>query len=182
MDFSIPPHSDDIMFVQHAFEYSDGDFFLSPKINPGWPLFLAPFMSVVNSNDFLDYSNLARVLSITISIVTVFPMYLLARKFFNEKYSVVAASLFAFEPHLNYNSGSAMSEPLLILVLITTMVFILHNKTKYHYLAFIFSGLCWWVKLEAIYPIIAIILIYFVVHRNKSNYLRNFSLCMVFFY
>ena len=180
VDFSIPPHSDDIAYVQGAIQYNEDDFFLSQKRSPGWSLFLAPFMSVVNSNDFLDYSNLARVLSITISIVTVFPMYLLARKFFNEKYSVVAASLFAFEPHLNYNSGSAMSEPLLILVLITTMVFILHNKTKYHYLAFIFSGLCWWVKLEAIYPIIAIILIYFVVHRNKSNYLRNFSLCMVF--
>ena len=180
VDFSIPPHTDDIAYVQDAIQYNEGDFFLSPKRSPGWSLFLAPFMSVVNSNDFLDYSNLARVLSLTISTVTIFPMYLLARKFFNEKYSVVAASLFAFEPHLNYSSGSALSEPLLILVLIITMVFILHNKIKYLCLAFIFSGLCWWIRLEAIYPIIAIILIYFVVHRTKSNYLRNFSLCMVF--
>ena len=84
VDFSIPPHSDDIAYVQDAIQYNEDDFFLSQKRSPGWSLFLAPFMSVVNSNDFLDYSNLARVLSITISIVTVFPMYLLARKFFNE--------------------------------------------------------------------------------------------------
>ena len=118
VDFSIPPHTDDIAYVQDAIQYNEGDFFLSPKRSPGWSLFLAPFMSVVNSNDFLDYSNFARLLTLTISTVTIFPMYILARKFFNEKYSVIAASLFAFEPHLNYNSGSALSEPLLILVLI----------------------------------------------------------------
>ena len=100
--------------------------------------------------------------------------------FFDEKYSLIASCLFAFEPHLNYNSGGAMSEPLLILVLISSMIFILHDKTKYHYLAFIFAGLCWWIRLEAIYPIIAISVIYFLIHRSKPNSLRNFSFCVVF--
>ena len=180
VDFSIPSHTDDFEYILNAIQYSEGDFFISQKKNPGWSLFLTPFMSIINSSDFLDYSNFVRVLTITISTITIFPMYVLARKFFNEKYSVIAASLFAFEPHLNYNSGTALSEPLLILVLITSMIFILHNKTKYHYLAFIFAGLCWWVRLEVIYPVIAIILIYFVVHRSKSNSLRNFSIGIVF--
>ena len=180
VDFSIPSHTDDFGYILNAIQYSEGDFFISQKKNPGWSLFLTPFMSIINSSDFLDYSNFVRVLTITISTITIFPMYVLARKFFNEKYSVIAASLFAFEPHLNYNSGTALSEPLLILVLITSMIFILHNKTKYHYLAFIFAGLCWWVRLEVIYPVIAIILIYFVVHRSKSNSLRNFSIGIVF--
>ena len=143
VDFSIPSHTDDSDYILYALQYSQGDFFLSQKKNPGWSIFLTPFVSLLNSNDFLDYSNLARILTLTISAITIFPMYILARKFFNEKYSVVAASLFAFEPHLNYNSGTAFSEPLLILVLITTMIFILQSKIKYHYLAFIFTGLCW---------------------------------------
>ena len=180
VDFSIPPHGDDIGYVLHAIQYNEGDFFVSQKKNPGWPLFLAPFMSIINSNDLLDYTNFARVLGLIISTATIFPMYFLARKFFDEKYSLIAASLFAFEPHLNYNSGAALSEPLLILVLITSMIFILHNKTKYLYLAFVFAGLCWWVRLEVIYPMLAIILIYFIVHRAKSNSLRNFSLCIIF--
>jgi len=180
VDFSIPSHTDDFGYILNSIQYSEGDFFISQKKNPGWSLFLTPFMFIINSSDFLDYSNFVRVLTITISTITIFPMYVLARKFFNEKYSVIAASLFAFEPHLNYNSGTAFSEPLLILVLITSMIFILHNKTKYHYLAFIFAGLCWWVRLEVIYPVIAIILIYFVVHRSKSNSLRNFSIGIVF--
>ena len=180
VDFSIPPHGDDFVYVIDAIQYNEGDFFVSQKKNPGWPLFLAPFMSIINSNDLLDYTNFARVLGLIISTATIFPMYFLARKFFDEKYSLIAASLFAFEPHLNYNSGAALSEPLLILVLITSMIFILHNKTKYLYLAFVFAGLCWWVRLEVIYPMLAIILIYFIVHRAKSNSLRNFSLCIIF--
>ena len=180
IDFSLPPHSDDFGFIVDSIQYNQGDFFISQKKNPGWPLFLAPFLSIINSDNFLDYASIARILTIGISTITIIPMYILARRFFAEKYSLVAASLFAFEPHLNYNSGGALSEPLLILVLITSMIFILHNKTKYHYLAFIFAGLCWWVRLEVIYPVIAIILIYFVVHRSKSNSLRNFSIGIVF--
>ena len=180
IDFSIPSHSDDFSYITHAIEYNQGDFFLHQKTNPGWSLFLTPFMSIINSNDFLDYSNLARILGLTISTITIFPMYVLARKFFNDKYSIVAASLFAFEPHLNFISGTAMGEPLLILVLITSMIFILNDKIKYHCAAFVLTGFCWWIKLEAIYPAIAIILIYFVIHRSKRNSLRNFSFCIVF--
>ena len=180
VDFSIPPHTDDIGYILNSMQYNEGDFFLSQKKHPGWSLVLAPFMAIVNSDDFLDYGSAARILSITISIITIIPMYILARRFFDEKYSLVASSLFAFEPHLNYNSGGALSEPLLILVLILSMNFILSDKTKYHYIAFIFTGFCWWVRLEAIYPMIAIIFIYFIAHRAKSNYLRNFFLCMIF--
>jgi len=180
VDFSIPPHTDDLGYILDSMQYNEGDFFLSQKKHPGWSLVLAPFMAIVNSDDFLDYGSAARILSITISIITIIPMYILARRFFDEKYSLVASSLFAFEPHLNYNSGGALSEPLLILVLILSMNFILSDKTKYHYIAFIFTGFCWWVRLEAIYPVIAIIFIYFIAHRTKSNYLRKFFLCMIF--
>ena len=180
VDFSIPSHLDDMNFILRAFQYAQGDFFVDQKSNPGWYLFLTPFTLIIDSNDFVDYSNLARILTLTISAITIFPMYVLARKFFNEKYAIITAGLFAFEPHLNYNSGTALSEPLLILVLITSMIFILQSNAKYHYLAFIFTGICWWVRLEVIYPAIAIILIYFVIHRSKRNSLRNFSFCIVF--
>ena len=180
IDFSIPSHTDDADYILYAMQYGEGDFFLSQKKNPGWALFLTPFISLLNSSDFLDYSNFARVLTIAISTVTIFPMYILARKFFNEKYSVVAASLFAFEPHLNFISGTTMAEPLLILVLITSMIFILNDKTKYHYIAFILTGFCWWIKLEAMYSAAAIILIYLLIHRSNHNSLRNFSFCIVF--
>ena len=182
VDFSIPPHSDDFGYITDSIQYNQGDFFISQKKHPGWSLVLTPFMTIINSDNFLDHASAARILSIAISTITIVPMYILARRFFDEKYSLVASCLFAFEPHLNYNAGTALSEPLFIFVLILSMIFILNDKIKYHYLAFIFAGLCWWIRLEAIYPIIAIISIYFIAHRAKSNSLRNFFFCMIFLF
>ena len=92
VDFSIPPHSDDIGYVLTAVQYNEGDFFLSQKKHPGWSLVLTPFISILDSNNFLDYTNLARGLSLIISTISIFPMYLLLRKFFNEKYLVTNQS------------------------------------------------------------------------------------------
>ena len=182
VDFSIPPHSDDFGYILDSIQYNQGDFFISQKKQPGWSLVLSPIPTFLNSDNFLDHASAARILSIAISTVTIIPMYILARRFFDEKHSLVASCFFAFEPHLNYNAGTALSEPLFIFVLILSMVFILNDKIKYHYLAFIFAGFCWWIRLEAIYPIIAIISIYFIVHRAKSNSLRNFFFCMIFLF
>jgi len=182
VDFSIPPRSDDFGYILDSIQYNQGDFFISQKKQPGWSLVLSPIPTFLNSDNFLDHASAARILSIAISTVTIIPMYILARRFFDEKHSLVASCFFAFEPHLNYNAGTALSEPLFIFVLILSMVFILNDKIKYHYLAFIFAGFCWWIRLEAIYPIIAIISIYFIVHRAKSNSLRNFFFCMIFLF
>ena len=180
VDFTDPPISEDTyVYILGAFSIINGDFSQPDRKTLGWSIFISPFFLLTDSTDLLDYLNITRILSIAISTITIIPMYILARRFFDEKYSLVAASLFAFEPHLNYNAGGALSEPLLILVLILSMNFILNDKTKYHYIAFIFIGFCWWVRLEAIYPIAAIIFIYFIVHRAKSNSLRNFFLCMI---
>ena len=119
VDFSEPPISEDTYaYVLAAFSIINGDF-SQPDTKPlGWSIFISPFYLFVDSTDLLDYLNIARILSMAISTITIIAMYVLARRFFDEKYSLVASSLFAFEPHLNYNSGGALSEPLLILVLI----------------------------------------------------------------
>ena len=46
VDFSIPPHGDDFVYVIDAIQYNEGDFFLSQKKHPGWPLALAPFIKL----------------------------------------------------------------------------------------------------------------------------------------
>ena len=84
VDFSIPPHSDDFGYIVDSVQYNQGDFFISSKKNPGWSLFLAPFLSIINSDNFLDYASIARILTIGISAITIIPMYILARRFFDE--------------------------------------------------------------------------------------------------
>ena len=135
VEFSLPVQFDNLGYALDALQYGEGDFFIPPKKNPGWPLFASPFMSILDSNNFIDYSNLMRALSLGISVFTIFPMYKLVRKFFNEKYSVVGAALFAFEPHLNYISAQGLSEPLFILLYICYYICFSHwtkNSFKKH--------------------------------------------------
>ena len=102
VDFSHPPFMDTYGYILHGFAIADGDFSEPPRKTLGWSFFISPFLSLYDSDSFLDYVNLVKILSIGISTFTIYPMYALSRKFFNQKYSIIGASLFAFEPHLNY--------------------------------------------------------------------------------
>ncbi len=175
-DFSIPVNSDNLVYVINAISYKNGDFSQLPDRSSGWSLFLYPFFNLINSNNFFDYSNLARILSIGISCISIPVVYLLGKYFFNEKYSLVVASLFAFEPHLNYNSGFGLSEPLYNLAIILMFYFILNKNTKYVILSLFMVGIIWWTRINGLLMFVVISIVYFVTFRNRNNLLRNYSL------
>ena len=181
VDFSIPVQHDNLGYTLDAILYSQGDFFINPKSNPGWRLFISPFMLLTNSSDFIDYSNIVRILSITISTITILPMYILARKFFSEKYSIAASALFAFEPHLNYNSSFGLSEPLFIIILVISLSMILNKNIKYAYLSFVLAGFFWWIKFEGIILFVAFSIIYFLNFRKSSRKIPKYILCVLIF-
>jgi hypothetical protein len=112
---------------------------------------------------------------------TILPMYILARKFFDQKYSLVAVILFAFEPHLNYIAGRGVSEPLFILISVLTFLFILDKKPKFIFLSFILSGIFWWVRIEGFYLFIIISIIYLLNFRKSRNFIRNYGICIAIF-
>ena len=89
----------------------------------GWSLFIFPFFNLIESDNLLDYSNLVRIISLAVSSASIPMMYMLSTRFFDRKYSLVAACLFAFEPHLNYYSGLGLAEPLYILAIIRNILF-----------------------------------------------------------
>ena len=181
VDFSLPFRGDNLFYTLDALQYSQGDFFIPQKTNPGWPLFISSFLSLFNSDNFVDYSNLVRTLSLSIASFTILPMYLLARKFFDEKYSLIAVILFAFEPHLNYIAGRGVSEPLFILVIIFTFLFILDKKPKYIFLSFVLSGIFWWIRLEGFYLFLIISIIYLLTSRKSLKLIGNYGICIVIF-
>ena len=180
-DFSIPVHFDNLTYSLDAIQYSQGDSFIPQKKNPGWSLFVAPFYMMMNSDNFMDYSNLIRILSLAISTISIVPMYLLAKRFFNEKFSLVAVTLFAFEPHLNFISGQGLSESLFVLVFILSIYFILKSEKKYIYLSFILGGIFWWIRLEGFYLIIILSIIYFINYKKSKQSIRNFLICIGIF-
>ena len=181
VDFSVPFRGDNLFYTLDALQYSQGDFFIPQKTNPGWPLFISSFLSLFNSDNFVDYSNLVRTLSLSIASFTILPMYLLARKFFDEKYSLIAVILFAFEPHLNYIAGRGVSEPLFILVIVFTFLFILDKRPKYIFLSFVLSGIFWWIRLEGFYLFLIISIIYLLTSRKSIKLIGNYGICIVIF-
>ncbi len=128
VDFSLPVHSDNLDYTLYAIAHTNGDFSQSSHRGMGWSLFVSPFFSLVDSDNFMDYSNTIRILSLSVSTCCIPVMYILCRKFFEQKYSLVGASLLAFEPHLNYNAGFGLSEPLFIIIILSSFYFILNKK------------------------------------------------------
>ena len=181
-NFSTFPGEDATGYIFAAIGHTEGDFSPSSSKTLGWSLFLSPFFELVSSENFLDYSDTARTISIVISLFSIFMMYKLSRKFFPEKYSLVAACLFAFEPHLNYNSGQALSEPLYILIFMVSFYFILNQNSKLFYLSFLFAGLLVWVRIPGAIMLLAISIIFFYYSKLSSKTFVKFILGLSIFF
>ncbi len=180
-DFSIPLHSDNLAYALNAIAHTNGDFSQPPHRAIGWSLFLSPFFSFVDSDNFLDYSNLARSISIAVSTSTIFLIYGIGRKFFDKRYAVVAASLFAFLPHLNHNSTLGLSEPLFILVVLGSFYFLLNTKSKYIVISLILAGLAYWIRLNGIVIFFIISITYLLTFKKSQTFLRNYGIALFFF-
>jgi len=180
-DFSNPINSDSLAYSLAAISHTNGDFSQSSHRGIGWSLFIAPFYSFIDSDNFLIYSNTIKIISLGISTATISVVYLLGRKYFNEKYSLVVASLFAFEPHLNFNSGFGLTEPLYHLVLITAFYFLINNKTKFFIPSLLLIGAAFWIRFGGIAFVIVFIIIYCITKRNSPNFLRNLVIGILLF-
>ena len=181
VDFSLPVNSDNLSYVLNGIAHSNGDFDHSPSRSIGWSLFLSPFFSLMNSNDFLDYSNAAKIISISASTATIFLIYKVGRKFFDERYSLVAACLFAFLPQLNYNSVMALSEPLFIFSILASFYFLLNDKSKFIIPALAFVGFSYWIRLNGIIFFLIISLTYILTFKKSRIFLRNYGIGLVIF-
>ena len=178
VDFTVIPNEDTFEWVLIALAHNNGDFTEHPRKTLGWTIFVSPFFQLVDSNNFLDYVNITRGLGLLISIITIIPMYLLSRKFFDDKYSLCATGLFAFEPHLNYLAWQGMTEPLYILVIILSMYFILNRNSNYSYLSFLAIGLLWWVRWQGIIMLLVVSILFFRNFKKTPKLFVKYSICL----
>ena len=181
-DPSLLPPEDTFGYTLRAISHSNGIFLEPERKTLGWSLVASPFISLVNSDNFLDYVNTLRMLSLSISLFTIVPMYFLGRKFFNEKYALVSSLLFAFIPDLNYNSSQGLSEPIYILCVILAMNFILSRNDKVTYLAFIMSGFAWMMRWPGILIFVITSIIYFLNSGKSTKTIVKYSFCFFVFF
>ena len=178
VDFTVLPNEDAFEYVLIAFAHNNGDFTEHPRKTFGRTIFVSPFFQLIDSNNFLDYVNITRGLGLAISIVTIIPMYILSRKFFDDKYSLCATGLFAFEPHLNYLAWQGLTEQLYILAIILSMYFILNRNSNYSYLSFLTIGLLWWVKWQGAIMLLVASIIFFKIFKKTPKLFVKYSICL----
>jgi len=140
-----------------------------PLGNDGWPLFLSIFFSLVRSENFLDYMLIQRLLSIILSTCTILIIYLICKRFFPAKYSIIGAALFAFEPRIILNSTLGITDALYVLLASLALLMLLSNRKNFWYYSFILSGLATAVRVEGFFIFIGLSIVFFIKFRKERK-------------
>jgi hypothetical protein len=149
--------------------------------NNGWPAFLSIFFSLYNSENFLNYMMLQRYLSITISVLTLIPVYLLCTRFFNKVYSLIGASLFVLEPRIIQNSLFGITEPAYILLGSLALFLFLSKKMTPIYAAFGVIALFSLVRYEGLYVVVPLSIMFFIRFRKDRKVILKYLIAIMIF-
>ena len=169
VNFEIPFALDSLIYFIYAFDSSilghlpEG---YSPA-NNGWPGFVSIFFSMFEFDNPISYMQLQKSISIIISTLTIIPVFLLCKKFFNKNLSLVGASIFAFEPRIIQNSIEGITEPLFIFLIAITLVMFLSENKKIIYGSFGIISLGTMVRGEGIMLFFVISIMFFIKYRQS---------------
>lgn len=149
--------------------------------NNGWPAFLSLFFMIFRFEDFMSYMELQRYVTMLISILTVIPVYLLSRKFFDKSYALIASIIFIFDARISENSLLGITEASFIFLGTVSLLFILSNKIKIAYLGFVVSALFALVRYEGLLIIIPLSVIFLMRFRKENQiFLKYLFACGIF--
>ena len=143
-------------------------------INNGWPMFLSFWFSIVNLENTLQYMQLQRIISLSLSALTVIPVYFLCRKFFDNKLAIVGASLFVFDPRIILNSLLGITEPLFILLSTIALVLFLKYGRKEIIFSLILASFCTIIRSEGIFLFLILTILFFIKYRVSKEILKTY--------
>ena len=149
--------------------------------NTGWPIFLSIFFSIFHSNNFLDYMTLQRLVTVSISVLTIIPVYLLCNRFFNKSYSLIGASLFAFEPRIIQNSFLGLTEPFYIILTTTALFLFLSTNKKIVYSSFGITAFCAIIRYEGMLLFFVISIMFFVRYKKERKVILKYLIAACIF-
>ena len=149
--------------------------------NNGWPTFLSIFFYFFNSNNYLDYNDLQRYVTIIISVITIIPVFILCRKFCGNGLSILGTVFFVFQPRIVENSLLGLSEPLFILLNLSCLILFLQNNWKLKYLSFAFLALACLVRYEGIVLILPLSFLFLFKNRRDKTIIPRFFIAISIF-
>lgn len=141
--------------------------------NNGWPLFLSLFFSTFQFDTAQNYMQLQQIITILISSLTIIPVYLLCKRFFNPIYSLIGAAIIGFEPHLIQNSILGITDSLYIFLIALSFWLFLDSRQKVVYCSFGLVAIATIVRSEGVFLFFTISLMYFIINRkNRQELVR----------
>ncbi len=147
--------------------------------NNGWPIILSFIFKIFHFNNFLEYMNLQRFISIIISVSTLVPVYFLCRKFFDKSYAILGSALFVLEPHIIQNSLLGITDPLFILLITTSLALFFRNEEKITWISFAIVAFATMIRTEGFGVLLALSILFFIRNRSKKNIISYlFSICI----
>jgi len=149
--------------------------------NNGWPAFVGIFFSLFHFNEPIQYMQLQKIISMLVSTITIIPIYIFAKNFFKKEFSLIAASIFAFEPRIIQNSIEGITEPLFIFLIVTTLVMFLSQNKKIMYGSFGVISLATMVRAEGIMLFFVISMMFFVKYRQSWSVIPKYIPAVLIF-
>lgn len=137
--------------------------------NNGWPVFLSFFFAIFRFDNVFDYMTLQRAIAVSISVLTIIPVYFLCNKYFDRSYAIAGAAIIAFDPRLIQNSFLGITEPLYILLITSAIVIFLSSNAKMIFASFAIVGLATLVRSEGQFVFFAMLVMLFVRHKNMRE-------------
>lgn len=159
--------SDTIVFFIEAYNYSHGDFsqFNSRFL---WPLFLSGFFVLFGAQEYQGYVDLMRIISISISVITIPLVFAISRMIVDKKFAILATIFFAFDINIIENATWTLTEPLFLLLGLLSIYFILNQNSHYYVLSFVFAALSFDTRLNGIVIFILVVIGCFLKIRPKK--------------
>lgn len=149
--------------------------------NTGWPSFLSIFFSLSNSNYILDYMSIQRYLTVIISVATIFPVYLLCRKFVSIPYSLIGGMLFVFSPRLILDSLEGGDITLFFCLGAISLCLFLSDKKRFVYASFVVAALFAIVRYEGLLLIIPLLIMFFIRFRKEKSVIPKMCILLIIF-
>lgn len=180
--FDVPLSLDASTYLSYAYEITRYGEFPNQFLlaNNGWPTFLVIFFGVLENTDYQNFVDIQRVVTITISIITIFPMYFLCRKFFPKFISLIGAGILILEPRVIGNSILGITEPLFILLTTTSLV-VFFSEKKWIYLSFALLACATIVRYEAFLLVIPFSIMLFFKFKHDNQKVLKYLLCIAIF-
>lgn len=181
---NLPFTQDAIAYFQYANDLAVLHSFPSSfsYLESGWPMFLSIFISTIVLENFMDYVYLQRLITVSISVITIIPLYLLSKKIFDSKsLASISTILFVFEPHIVNNSLQGLSEPIFILLSTITIFFFLSHNQKIFYSSFVTVAFLTIVRTQGIILFLIMMTLMLIFEKKDKKIIAKYALVILIF-